>query len=132
VLIIDDEVHIANTMRELLVAEHDVVAVTSGSEALGALRSGAEFDVIFCDLMMPGVTGIDVYRRIRDDRPGLEGRIIFMTGGAFTPRAAEFLASVDNRRLEKPFSLGLVERIVREMLWARSERLRAPFSSAPV
>jgi PAS domain S-box-containing protein len=132
VLIIDDEVHIANTMRELLAAEHDVVAVTSGSEALGALCSGAEFDVIFCDLMMPGVTGIDVYRRIRDERPGLERRIIFMTGGAFTPRAAEFLASVDNRRLEKPFSLGLVERIVREMLWARSERQRAPFSSAPV
>jgi hypothetical protein len=43
-----------------------------------------------------------------------------MTGGAFTPRAAEFLASVDNRRLEKPFSLGLVERIVREMAGARS------------
>jgi PAS domain S-box-containing protein len=132
VLVVDDEVHIANTMRELLAAEHDVVAVTGGGEALGALRSGAEFDVIFCDLMMPGVTGIDLYQRVRDERPGMEGRIIFMTGGAFTPRAAEFLASVDNRRLEKPFSMSLVERIVREMLWARGERPRAPFSSAPI
>ena len=46
-----------------------------------------------------------------------------MTGGAFTTRAAEFLASVDNRRVEKPFSLGLVERIVRDML-GRARRAR--------
>jgi two-component system cell cycle sensor histidine kinase/response regulator CckA len=59
--------------------------------------------------------GIELFRRIRDQRRGLERRIVFMTGGAFTTRAAEFLASVDNRQIEKPFSLGLVERIVREM-----------------
>jgi PAS domain S-box-containing protein len=119
VLVVDDEVHLANTMRELLAAEHDVMAVTGGSEALGTLRSGTEFDVIFCDLTMPGVTGMDLYRRVREEKPGLERRIVFMTGGAFTPRAAEFLASVDNRRVEKPFDMALVERIVREMLWAR-------------
>ncbi len=131
VLIVDDEVHIANTMRELLGAEHDVVAVTGGSDALDALRSGTAFDVIFCDLMMPGVTGIDLYRRIRDEMPGTEQRIVFMTGGAFTPRAAEFLASVSNRRIEKPFSMSLVERIVREILWADAGA-RRPFASAPL
>jgi PAS domain S-box-containing protein len=131
VLIVDDEVHIANTMRELLGAEHDVVAVTGGSDALDAVRSGTAFDVIFCDLMMPGVTGIDLYRRIRDEMPGMEQRIVFMTGGAFTPRAAEFLASVSNRRIEKPFSMSLVERIVREILWADAGA-RRPFASAPL
>jgi hypothetical protein len=45
-----------------------------------------------------------------------------MTGGAFTERTAEFLASVENRRVEKPFSLGLVEQIVREMAGARAAR----------
>jgi UPF0271 protein len=39
-----------------------------------------------------------------------------MTGGAFTPRAAEFLASIDNRRVEKPFSLKAIERLVRETM----------------
>jgi PAS domain S-box-containing protein len=116
VLIVDDEVHIANTMREILAPEHDVVAVTGGAEALEVLLGGAEFDVIFCDLMMPGVTGIDLHRHVREKWPGLESHIVFMTGGAFTPRAAEFLASVDNRRVEKPFSMSLVERVVREML----------------
>jgi PAS domain S-box-containing protein len=115
VLVVDDEIQIANTLRELLSIEHDVFATTSGRDALGLVRAGQDFDVIFCDLMMPGMGGIELFRRIRDQRRGLERRIVFMTGGAFTTRAAEFLASVDNRRIEKPFSLGLVERIVREM-----------------
>lgn len=115
VLVIDDEIQIANTLRELLSVEHDVTAATSGAEALAAMQAGHNFEVIFCDLMMPGMGGIEVYERIRAEYPGLERRIVFMTGGAFTTIAAEFLASVENRRLEKPFSLGLIERIVREM-----------------
>jgi hypothetical protein len=45
-------------------------------------------------------------------RPGLERRFVFMTGGAFTPRAAEFLATVRNRLLEKPFDLATLRTIV--------------------
>jgi CheY-like chemotaxis protein len=115
VLVIDDEVQIANTLRELLAAEHDVVATTDARDALAILESGREFDVIFCDLMMPGMSGMDLYERLEELQTGVERRIVFMTGGAFTARGAEFLASVENRRLEKPFSLQLVEGIVREM-----------------
>ncbi|MGD0525578.1 MAG: response regulator, partial [Polyangiaceae bacterium] len=114
VLVVDDEPPIANTLRELLAPEHEVVAATSAREAFEAIAEG-DFDVVFCDLIMPGDGGIDLYERLRVARPGLERRIVFMTGGAFTERTAEFLASVDNRRVEKPFSLGLVEKIVREM-----------------
>jgi len=122
VLVVDDEAVIANTLRELLSFEHDVVAVTSGREALDAVRRGDDFDLVLCDLMMPGMSGIDLYERLREARPGLERRIAFMTGGAFTPRAAEFLASVDNRRIEKPFSLKLVERLAQEMAGAATEQ----------
>ncbi len=115
VLVIDDEVPIANTMRDLLGVRHDVTATTSVRDALAAVESGRDFDVIFCDLMMPGMSGIELYEELRDHRPALARRVVFMTGGAFTARAAEFLATIDNRRVEKPFSLGLIERIVREM-----------------
>jgi PAS domain S-box-containing protein len=115
VLVVDDEQPVANTMRELLAVHHEVVVATSGREALALIRSGADFDVIFCDLMMPGMSGVDLYHQLRQQRPGLERKMVFMTGGAFTTRAAEFLTTVDNRRIEKPFSLGLLERIAREM-----------------
>jgi len=120
VLVIDDEVPIANTMRELLGARHDVTATTSVRDALAAVESGRDFDVIFCDLMMPGMSGIELYEELREGHPGLADRIVFMTGGAFTKRAAEFLATTENKRVEKPFSLGLIERIVREMAAPRS------------
>lgn len=117
VLVVDDEPPIANTLRELLAPEHEVIAATTAREAFEAIER-SDFDVVFCDLIMPGAGGIDLYERLRSLRPGLERRIVFMTGGAFTERTAEFLASVDNRRVEKPFSLGLVEQIVREMAGA--------------
>jgi CheY-like chemotaxis protein len=122
VLVVDDEVQLANTLRELLASEHHVVATTSGADALTAIRSGEDFDVVLCDLMMPGMDGMELYEHIRMERPGLERRIVFMTGGAFTATAAEFLGSIENRRVEKPFSLRLVERIVRE---TRSQRGRS-------
>jgi len=124
ILVIDDEPAIANTLRDLLAPVHEVLSATSAREALDLLATD-DFDVIFCDLMMPGTGGIDLYHRVKSGHPGLEERIVFMTGGAFTTRSAEFLANVPNRRLEKPFSLGLVEQIVREMAGARRARSAA-------
>ena len=115
ILVIDDEPPIARTLSELLGPDHDVSVASSGRDALAILGSSERFDAIFCDLMMPGMSGMDFYEQVQSVYPGLETRIVFMTGGAFTPRAAEFLASVRNRRIEKPFSLGLVEQIAREM-----------------
>ena len=62
---------------------------------------------------------MEFYQRVRRSKPELERRIVFMTGGAFTASAAEFLSSVENRWIEKPFSLGVVEAIVREMRASR-------------
>ncbi|HEX4445183.1 MAG TPA: PAS domain S-box protein [Polyangiaceae bacterium] len=121
VLVVDDEIPIANTMRDLLGAQHDVTATTSGRDALAAVLADRDFDVIFCDLMMPGMSGMDLYEEVRERRPALAKRMVFMTGGAFTARAAEFLATTENRRIEKPFNLGLIERIVREMVVHRTE-----------
>jgi PAS domain S-box-containing protein len=117
ILVVDDELPIANTLRELLAPDHEVVAATSGAEALAAL-AGGEFDVVFCDLVMPSMSGIDLYQRICAERPSLASRVVFMTGGAFTERNADFLSSVENLRVEKPFSLGVVESIVRDLMGA--------------
>ncbi len=115
VLVVDDDVPIANTMRELLGAHHDVTATTDARDALVVLQAERDFDVIFCDLMMPEMSGIDFYEELRKVRPAMAKRIVFMTGGAFTSRVADFLTSTENRRIEKPFNLGLIERIVDEM-----------------
>jgi CheY-like chemotaxis protein len=60
--------------------------------------------------MMPDLTGIDVYERIRGQGRGLEKKMVFLTGGAFTSESQAFLASVPNLRVDKPFSPDGLER----------------------
>jgi PAS domain S-box-containing protein len=114
VLVVDDELPVASMLSKLLADEHEVRITTSGREALELLQTDP-FDVVLCDLLMPGMSGMDLHRQLAERSPGLENRIVFMTGGAFTPRAGEFLATVGNPRIEKPFDLNEVRRLVRKM-----------------
>ena len=116
VLIVDDEPGVARALGRMMRGKHRVTVVDSGEAALERLLSGAPFDVIFCDLMMPGLTGMDLYERVRESRPELAGRFIFMTGGAFTPRARQFLEKVPNGWLEKPFDVQQIVRLMGQVL----------------
>jgi CheY-like chemotaxis protein/two-component sensor histidine kinase len=116
VLVVDDEPSLARALRRWLGGANDVTIADSGREALRILvEEQQRFDVILCDLMMPDLTGMDVYEELRRARPGLEHRIVFMTGGAFTARARAFLDSVANPRLEKPLDLQSVRTILRDV-----------------
>lgn len=75
--------------------------VERGEEALRAVAR-QEFDLILCDVLMPEMSGMELYDRLRRDRPELVPRIVFMTGGAFSTQAREFLARVPNDKMDKP------------------------------
>jgi PAS domain S-box-containing protein len=113
-LIVDDEPLVAGLLRRMLSEDHDVAVATSGSDALRALDE-ATFDVILCDVMMPGMTGMDLYAALRARDAALAGRMVFMTGGAFVPHVAAFLASVDNPKIDKPFELAALGAALREI-----------------
>ncbi len=120
VLVVDDELPVASMLGRVLGDEFDVQLSTTGRQALELLLGEGDFDVVLCDLLMPGMSGMDLFRQLAAQRPGTEQRLVFMTGGAFTPRAAEFLATVPNPRIEKPFDLHQMRRLVRELCEARS------------
>jgi signal transduction histidine kinase/ActR/RegA family two-component response regulator len=111
ILIVDDDRPVAAAIA-LELREHDVVVAESGREALEILRHDKSFDVILCDLMMPEVSGKDVYEALRLIEPTLLRKVVLMTGGAFTREASEFLASVDAPLLEKPFEATQLRAIV--------------------
>jgi CheY-like chemotaxis protein len=81
---------------------------------LDQLKKDPSFDLIFCDLMMPEVSGVDLYKEATQQAPGIEQRIIFITGGAFTQRAKDFLESIPNKWLEKPFNIQEIQELVRQ------------------
>ena len=82
---------------------YDVVVADGGQKAIDLLDSGESFELVLCDLVMGTVTGADVYRWVRQERPDLLPRFVFMTAGAFTGEVREFLAQVHNPVLHKPF-----------------------------
>jgi len=111
VLVIDDEPLIARILKRGL-SRHDVVVASDAREALDWIRRGDSFDVILCDLMMPDISGIDVHEYLTRDYPAVASRVVFMTGGAFTSKARQFLSSVSNERIDKPFLLSQVNKLI--------------------
>ena len=116
VLIIDDEEPLLASLRRLLGREYEVLTSSSGEAALALLARDQRFDVVLCDVMMPGLSGADVLERLRRDWPALARRFVVMTGGAFTARSRALLASVDNPTLEKPVDADQIRAVLREVI----------------
>ncbi|HEX8706254.1 MAG TPA: ATP-binding protein, partial [Myxococcaceae bacterium] len=115
VLIIDDEPAVAAALGRMLEG-HQVEIAHGGPQALKLLQYDPGYDIIFCDLLMPERTGMDIYEEVSAQQPALASRFIFMTGGGFTPRAREFIAGGHHRVLDKPFDRADVHRLMIEVL----------------
>jgi CheY-like chemotaxis protein len=78
------------------------------------LRAGERFDVIFCDVMMPNVTGIDFFNEVSTLAPTEIDKIVFLTGGAFASHARQFLETIPNVQLDKPFTPDELRSLVKD------------------
>jgi len=114
VLLVDDDEALGRAVARALGAEHDVTVLSSARAALDHIAAGERFDVILCDMMMPVVTGMDFYKALRERVTDQADRIIFLTGGAFTVSAREFLDRVPNACIEKPFAAHSLRATVNE------------------
>jgi PAS domain S-box-containing protein len=116
ILLIDDEPMIGRSLTRTLSPDHQVTSLVSARDAIDCLEQGAVFDLILCDLMMPDVTGMDLHQHVAEHFPHLLDTIVFITGGAFTPRALEFLERTSNVYLDKPLDADVLRELVRERL----------------
>jgi CheY-like chemotaxis protein len=114
-LVIDDEPMILGALRRALSAEYNVTCVGDGRKALERLRGGERYELILCDLMMPEMTGMDLFAELEKVAPEQAARMVFVSGGAFTPRAREFLERVPNARVEKPIDLQNLRLLLRNL-----------------
>jgi CheY-like chemotaxis protein len=101
---------------------HEVTVVLAAKRALDLLETGSRFDVIFADLMMPEMSGMDFYDELERRFPDAARSVIFVSSGAFTPRAHAFLDRVTNARIDKPFDLLAVRSLVERHLIKRPRR----------
>jgi CheY-like chemotaxis protein len=112
VLVVDDEPAILAVLGRLLRDEHEVVVEADAERALTLLLDDQQhFDVVFCDLVMPRRTGVQLYWEVHRKDPALAERFVLMTGGVVNDGIRDFLAAVKNPRLEKPFEASAVREL---------------------
>lgn len=107
ILLVDDEEAIRMAMQRWLSRRGwNVVTCADGQQALDLIEAAdAEdrYDVILCDLRMPGISGVHLHDWLRDNRPAMHQRLVLATGDVASGEIARFLASVHCPVLEKPF-----------------------------
>jgi PAS domain S-box-containing protein len=102
VMLVDDEPQVAQSIERLLRRDYDVTIALCGEEAIDHIRKGSRFDAIVSDVMMPNMTGIELVEELRRVAPDQAQRLIFLSGGVFTPQTRERLDEIGAPQLAKP------------------------------
>jgi PAS domain S-box-containing protein len=112
VLVLDDETDIATMIAEILRQDGHVVEIAK--DALSALRiiEHADVDLIVSDLRMPGLDGPGLYHAIREKRPELIDRLLFITGDVLAADIDRFLTRTGAAVVEKPLDPAALRRAV--------------------
>jgi CheY-like chemotaxis protein len=123
ILVIDDEPEIRSAIARMLRGSQ-VVEAGSGEDARKILETDQAFDLILCDMMMPIMSGVDLHEWLLAAHPELADQVVFITGGAFTPKSREYLTKVGNILIEKPFDVANFKKIVSELILANRTKSR--------
>jgi CheY-like chemotaxis protein len=116
VLVVDDDLELANVLAAALRAEqHEVEIAANGVDALAAIDR-EPFDVILSDVRMPKLDGPGFYRELQRRHPELLDRVVFVTGDILGRETAAFLEHARVAHLTKPFDIKQVRRVVSEVL----------------
>jgi CheY-like chemotaxis protein len=111
VLVLDDEVEIGEAVERILGREHHVDRVSRGADALRLLGEH-RYDLVLCDLLMPEMTGMQFYERLKAEKPEVARSVVFMSGASSYPEARSFIETVPNERIDKPFDARLLRALV--------------------
>lgn len=112
ILVVDDEPVLCQTIARMLEGEHEVVCIGDANNALVRIRAGERFDIILSDLMMPEMSGAELYATIAEFAPDQARKMVFMTGGAFSQQSAAFLRMQPNGWIEKPFRAPALRKVI--------------------
>jgi CheY-like chemotaxis protein len=114
ILIIDDLPQVAKVLARML-RRHDVTATNTADEALKQIQDN-EFDAILCDIMMPSMTGLELWNTVQTIRPALAARFIFVTGGIFSEVDQESAQETGCAILTKPVRRKELQEAVQALL----------------
>jgi signal transduction histidine kinase len=101
IIIIEDETALLQPMRRMLGEQHDVLTFSDSRDGMRCLIEREPPDVIICDINMPDVDGLELFKQVTKVRPFLAERFVFLTGGD-SAELATLMPDAPTRILEKP------------------------------
>lgn len=117
VLVVEDNLAVGQFSTEMLNdLGYETVWATDATQALAILQEGnLKFDLVFSDVIMPGMNGIDLARIVRDRYPGLP---VVLTSGYSNVLAEEGLHGFE--LIQKPYSVEALSRVIRQAIAKRA------------
>ncbi len=116
ILVVDDEEVLLEMFSQLLGSwNHSVETAVSGREAIRMLE-GRDYDLIVMDYKMPNIGGKDLYVWLKNHKPHLAGRLLFVSGDTVSPETQAFLEETGLPSLAKPFTLSDAKAVIEEVL----------------
>jgi CheY-like chemotaxis protein len=125
VLIVDDEPRVAQALERMLHTDYDLTLVSCGASVIDHITAGIRYDAIITDVMMPNMTGTELFDRLEILAPDQASRVIFMTGGVFTPQTQARLEAAGNPQLQKPIGAQELRACIAKLLTS-PRRITAP------
>jgi DNA-binding response OmpR family regulator len=121
-LLLDDDAELADALKDLLESHNFVV--TTATDGVAGLREVMEidFDVIICDMLMPGMPGDMFYVAVKTVKPTMAARFIFITGHRDNPKVDDFLKSIDALAIFKPVLTDELVRMISLVLQRSAEK----------
>ena len=120
ILVVDDEPDVAGVLTDLLKSQSaQVEGASGGHEALERLER-ADYDILLCDVRMPGLDGPGLYQALSARHPQLLSRFVFLTGDTLNPESSEFVRRTGAPCINKPFDFDEVYRVIGRTLGSRS------------
>lgn len=124
ILIVDDEKFNREILSELLLPDYDVFLAKDGDQAIARARATPGPDLILLDVVMPGMDGYEVLRRLRADERTSTIPVIFVTGMCEAEDEAKGLDMGAVDYILKPFRFAVVRARVRNhmsYIWQRKQ-----------
>jgi two-component system NtrC family sensor kinase len=113
ILVIDTDPQTASLVESTAGAGHEMVAMTSGFAALERIAIGRAFDIIFCDLDLPDLSGKELHKRLAETVPQTAAKVVFFVSDMKANRA--FLDGLRNHYLQRPFTVASLRETIRAM-----------------
>ena len=116
ILVVDDEPTNRQYLSEVFTGEgYEVETVDNASDALKMIKK-REYDLVLLDIKMPGMSGVELYQRVKKAFPSLADRVVFITGDVMGEDTMDFLTRIKANFITKPFDIEQLKRDIGRIL----------------